>query len=133
MKDYEVVGYLMLNTPAISSITTNIYHGLSPKGLDYPVITYFQMSGGGKNFGLSSKIFSITVRAVEAADARNLADEIINLFGGSAGTGIYGTIDTFTVSESQVVRDNGLIPEPEAGCYMVSIDVRLVFASDQSV
>jgi len=131
MKDYEVIGYLMLNTTAISSITTNIYHGMSPKGLDYPVVTYFQMSGGRK-YGLSSKVFSITARAVEASSARDLGDKIIDLFGGSVGTGIFGTVSSFTISESSVVRDNGLISEPEAGCFMVPIDVRLVFAASES-
>jgi len=133
MRDYEAIGFMLLNCTSISSITSNIYHGLTPKGLDFPVITYFQMSGGGLRNGISSKIFSITARAETASETRNLGDEIVELFGGTSGTGIYGTSSSFSIARCSVVRDGGLIPDPSAGCFASPIDVRLVFTeSDDS-
>ena len=130
MRDYEAVGFLLLNCTSITSITSNIKHGLQPKGVEFPTITYYQMPGVGRNRGIESKIFSITARSEDPGEARKLGEKIVDLFGGSSGTGVYGTCSSFTIARASIVRYNGLIPDPSGGCFAVPIDIRLVFTVD---
>lgn len=127
MQDYEAIGNLLCSSSSISSITSNIFHGLRPTYADLPAITYYQMPSGSRSYGIESKIFSITARAKDPGTTRKLGDKIIDLFSGSSGTGVYGTSSTFTIARASVIRDNGIIPDPNGGCYATPIDIRFVY------
>ena len=73
-------------------------------------------------------IYSVNCRAANAATARDLADEVSKLFGGTSGTGSIGVTTAFTVERMSVVRDTGIIPETD--CFNAPVDVLLVYTAD---
>lgn len=133
MVDHQFIGYTLLQTTAVTAITsTRVYHGLRPQSSSLsslPCINFYQMSGGGKKNGSKSVTFSINCRAVDPAAARSLAEIVSDTFGGPSGTGVYGSASSFTVARSSVVRDGGLIPEVESGCFNAPIDVMIVYTT----
>jgi len=133
MVDHQFIGYTLLQTTAITAITsTRIYHGLRPQSSSIsslPCINFFQMSGGGKDNGIKSATFSINCRAVDPAAARSLSGAVADVFGGSFGTGVYGESSSFSVARSSVVRDGGLLPEIESGCFNAPVDVMIVYTT----
>ena len=134
MKDYQFIGHALLQTSAITAIAgTRVYHGNRPQSSSsssMPAINYYQVSGGTRDNGIESKVFSINCRATDPAVARSLGDKVIDLFDGSYGTGVFGNSSSFTVARSSVIRDNGLIPEFMSDAYAVPIDVLIVYTVD---
>ena len=133
MKDYQFIGYLMNQCTAITNIcSTRIYHGVAPQTSSLssllPFITYYQLPGGARSNGLCHPIYSINCRASNAATARDLADEVSKLFGGTCGTGCIGIASTFVAERMSVVRDTGIIPETD--CFNAPVDVLLVYSVD---
>lgn len=130
MKPHQVIGYSLLNTTSITSLTTTerIRHGLRPIGTDVPSINYYEIGGGIRSFGIESVVYSINCRDITPAGARNLARLVLDLFSGSCGTGVYGYENSsFEISRASLVNDGGLIPEPEDGIYNAPVDVRIVY------
>lgn len=134
MRDYQFIGYLLNSTTAISSITsTRIYHGDRPENTklsDMPCINYYQLPGGSRISGMESRTFSINCRASDPAVARRLGDLVIDLFGGTSGTGTFGYASSFTAARASIVRDNGLLSEQSAKDFLVPIDVLIVYSVD---
>ena len=130
MKPYQVLGYAMLQTTAITAITsTRVYHGLRPQGTDVPCINYFELPGT-RRFGVETQPYSINCRAATAAAARDLARHVVDLFAGEDGTGIYGTQSTFTILRGSLSQDQGLIPEPEDSIFNAPVDITIVYGVD---
>ena len=128
MKPYQAVGYTMLQTSAITAIVSQrVYHGLRPEGTVVPAINYYEVGGGIRVHGIEATSFSINCRASTAGAARNLARLVLNLFTGSSGTGIYGSMNGFDISRASLNNDNGLIPEPDNGIFNAPVDVTIVY------
>ena len=129
MKPHEAVGYSMLQTTAITAITsTRIYHGLRPDGTTTPCINFYALPGR-RRWGIESTGFSINCRAEDPATASNLARKVSDLFGGTSGTGIYGSQSSFTVMRAWVEQEQGLIPETDDRLYNAPVDIVVVNAT----
>jgi hypothetical protein len=128
MKEYQLIGYSLFQTTAITAIVGNkIYHGLRPDGTATPCINYFELNNT-RNYGIESVTYAVNCRAGTSQQARELAREVKDLFGGADGLGIYGIQSSFTVMRSSVVNDAGLVPEPEDDIFNAPIDVQIVYA-----
>lgn len=134
MKDYQFVGHALLQTSAITALTsTRVYHGDRPTSSAFsslPAITYYQLSGGARGNGIESKVFTINCYASDPAVARNLGDKVIDLFAGSSGTGVYGNSSSFTIARASVERDYGLMVDSKTDNFTVPIDVLIVYTVD---
>jgi hypothetical protein len=71
--------------------------------------------------------FSINCRAGSAAQARDLARVVMDVFAGTEGRGVYGTANTFEVGRSSLANDDGVIPEPDDRTFNAPIEVTLVY------
>lgn len=129
MKPHQAIGYMMLNTSAITAVTsTRIYHGLRPVGTVMPCINYYELGGGSRGKGFESIIYSINCRASTASASRDLARLVENLFSASNGMGIDSIVNnSFEISRSSFSNDGGLIPETEDGIFNSPIDIRVVY------
>lgn len=134
MRDYQFIGATLLGSSSITAlVSTKVYHGLrygASALSSMPCINYYNLPSKGRFSGMESKTFSIHCRAADPAVARQLGDLVVDLFGGTNGSGTYGNTTTFTVARASIIRDNGLIPEGEAGSYCVPIDVLIVYSVD---
>lgn len=130
MKPYQALGWWLLNTTAITAITsTRVYHGLRPQGNNtLPCINYYELGAGWVSGGIESQPFSVNCRAATPAAARDLAEEVKNTLIGTSRTGIYGTGNGFDIARSSLQTDQGLIPEQEGDLYNAPIDVTLVYS-----
>lgn len=134
MVSSQAVGFMILNTSAITAIcSTRVYHGMRPQSSalsSMPCINYYSMTGNRTN-GIESIPYSINCRAVTAETAISLASKVVDLFCGSSGTGIYGDTGTagnpFSVARASLRNIGGLIPEPDSSCYLVDVDVLIVY------
>lgn len=130
MKQYQAIGYMLLNTSAITSITsTRIDHGRRPAGKDVPCINYYELGGASRFNSIETQTFSINCRAETAAEARDLARVVMDLFIGEDSTGTYGTQDGFDISRASLVNDNGLISEPGDKIFNAPIDIKITYPS----
>lgn len=128
MKPYQAIGWTLLNTSAIASITTTVNHGLRPVSTSVPSINYYELGGASRFNGMESQVYSINCRDDSAGGARDLARLVLDVFTGSSGTGIYGYQNsTFEVTRASLENDGGLIPEPEDNIYNAPIDIRIVY------
>ncbi len=133
MKPYQCIGWALINTSAISAITTRVNHGMRPSSSaasSLPAINFYELPGTRQN-GIVSTTFSINCRATTADIAMNLAEKVIDLFHGSSGTGTYGDFGTagnpFSVARASLKIQSGLIPEPDNNCYNAPVDVLIVY------
>ncbi len=130
MSPSELIGYTLNQASAVTTITsTRIYHGLRPVGTTVPSINYYQMGGALWKYGVEVPTFSVNCRAASAEAARDLARAVIGVFHGSAGTGMYGTMNGFDVARVSLRADQGLIPEPADGIYNAPVDILLAYHS----
>ena len=64
----------------------------------------------------------------------SLARAVADIFGGTSGTGMWGTSGTagnaFSVARSSVRNQMGLIPEPDSNCYNAPVDILIVYPLD---
>lgn len=131
MKAWQVIGWTLLQTTAITSIvsaSTSVSYGLRPIGSTLPAINYYEVGGMSRVSGLGVQRYSINCRATSASTARTLGDLVIDLFAGTSGTGVYGVQNnTFEISRASLENDGGLIPEPDNNCYNVPIDIQIVY------
>lgn len=127
MKPYQFIGYTLNQTSAITAITsTRITHGNRPIGEVLPAINYYKI-GGERLKGIDRDIFSINCRSESSAEASDLARLVIELFQGSSGTGIYGTMNGFDVGRISLQNIGGLISEPDSDCYNAPVDVAIIY------
>ena len=73
MKPYQCIGWTLLNTTAVTNITTTITHGLRPVGTSVPSINYYEVGGNNRLNGIESQVYSINCRHTTPAGARDLA------------------------------------------------------------
>ena len=127
MKPAQFIGYTLLNASAITNITsTRINNGTRPNGEIVPCINYFQISGN-RFYGMENALYSINCRANDPIQARDIAREVVSLFAGTSGQGVYGTQNGFTVSRASLSNDAGLIPEPDDDIYNAPVDILIVY------
>lgn len=132
MKEYQLVGYALNQTSAITDIvSTRIYHGLRPEGTIVPCINYYEVGSVTRISGIETAPYSINCRASSPNQARDLARLVVDLFHGTSGTGIQGTFNGFSVARASLRNDNGLIPEPDDRIYNAPVDIQIVYTSDE--
>jgi hypothetical protein len=60
-----------------------------------------------------------------------LAEEVVETFNGSTGSGVYGLSgsagSTFDMVRASLRNSQGLIPEPESDCYNAPVDILLIY------
>jgi len=128
MKPYQLIGYSLLQTTAVTAIVgTKVYHGLRPGGTATPCINYFELNNT-RFAGMENATYTINCRANTSQQARDLAREVKTLFGGADGLGVYGEQNGFSVGRASVVNDAGLVPEPEDNIFNAPVDVQIVYA-----
>lgn len=129
MTPHELVGYSLLQTTAITAIcSTRVYHGLRPVGTTTPAINFYALPGN-RRWGIEANHFSVNCRAADPAVAMELAREVVTLFGGTSGTGIYGEQTGFTVMRAWIENEQGLIPETEDEIFNAPVDIVVVNAT----
>ena len=128
MKPFELIGYSLFQTSAITAIVSNrIYHGLRPGRTIAPCINYFELNN--RRFaGIETATYSINCRATTSQQARDLARLVKNLFGGADGLGVHGVQNGFSVGRASIANDAGLVPEPEDNIFNAPVDVQIVYA-----
>ena len=128
MKPYDYIGYRLSQSTAVSAIVgTRVNHGNRPSGTVTPCINYYEVFGN-RFYGMESPTFSINCRSTDPGQARDLAREVVTLFAGDSGQGVYGVEYGFTIARASLVNDNGIIPEPTDNIYNAPVDVQIVYA-----
>ena len=127
MDIYEAIGYKMLNTSALTVLTsTRIYHGMRPAG-SAPCINYYEVGYSPLHRGvLETPRYQISCRASTPKVAQQIAREVSVLFQNFFGTIDAGSGETFAI-QSATVEGKLLIPEPDTNLYHVPVDVRFVY------
>lgn len=132
MTPSQCVGYALNQTSSITAIvSTRIYHGLRPVASITPCINYFQMGGGTRQYGTDRAVFTINCRAATANTALELARLVTDVFHGTSGTGIHGTLSSFTIIQAAVLQSQGLIPETEDQIYNAPVDIQIVYPTQR--
>ena len=134
MTPYEMVGYEMINTSAVTNIVgaTGITHGLRPRNDDTPNINYYAVGGGLRFNGIERQTVSISCRADTPGAARDLNRVVTTVFAGAQGTGVAGTINGFDLRLGTLQADQGLIPEEKVDgktVYNAPVDIQIVYAA----
>ena len=137
MTPYEVIGWSLLNTTAVTAIvgtstSRTVTHGLRPRNSDVPCINYFELGGGSRFSGYERQPYSINCRAATPAAAMDLARVVTTVFAGSAGTGIYGRLNGFNIERGSLIQKQGLIPEDKVdgvSIYNAPVDITIVYPS----
>ena len=132
MTPYEFVGWTLNNTTAVTAITsTRIYHGLRAQNTALPAINYQELGAGSRWYGYERQPYTILCRATTPAGAQDLKRVVTTAMAGSAGTGIHGRNNGFTLDLGTLIADQGLIPEELVDSntvYNAPIDVQLIYA-----
>jgi hypothetical protein len=127
MTPSQAVGYALNQTTTITAlVSTRINFGNRPDGTITPCINFFEMPGGYKRNGLNYLTYSINCRAVTAETAMQVANLVDTLFNGSAGTGVYGSWNTFGIARASTRQRQGLIYESGENIYNAPVDVFIV-------
>ena len=130
MKPYQAIGYMLINSTAISAIvSTRVSHGLRPAGTKTPCINYYELGGTSRFNGIERANYSINCRASTPAAARNLARLVVDLFAGASSTGTYGMQNGFEITRASLQNDNGLIPEPGDEIFNAPVDITIIYPS----
>ena len=133
MKPYQLIGWTLENTTAVTAIVgtglTTIWHGLRPKTQSLPSINYFRLGGGVRHNGWESIVYTINCRSATAGDTEDLARAVMDAFIGTSSTSMQGINNGFAVTLSTLANDNGLIPEPEDDTFNNPVDIRIVYPS----
>jgi hypothetical protein len=131
MKSYELIGYSLAQTSAITAIVgTRIYHGNRLEGSAYPAINYFSV-GNRPQHGIISKVYSINCRAESVSVSENLAMLVARLFDGDSFNGTYGLMNGFNVSRASLNANLQTISEPGDMVFNTPVDIRIVFHSNE--
>jgi hypothetical protein len=131
----QLIGYSLAQTSAITAIvSTRIFAGnrisLGTAGtVILPAINYFDLPGGTRQNGIESVTYTINNRAKDKATADLLARLEVDLFHGTASTGIYGTVNNFSVARAGLKNLQGSIFESAEQCYNCPVDIQLIYAS----
>lgn len=122
----QMIGYTLKQSTALSVITsTRIYHGMRPESTVTPCVNYFRSSGGSRVSGFDRVVFSLNCRASTAILALSMAKIITDIFQGSSGRGMYGSINGFEVTRSMTGTDQGLVFEDTDKIYNAPVDVQI--------
>lgn len=132
MKPYQLIGYVLNQTTAITSIvgsgsSARIYHGLRPQATATPCINYFELGPGRREFGFENKVYTINCRSTTPGEASDLASLVVTAFAGAEGLGTYGLWNGFDVTRAALRQNQGLIPETEEGVYNAPVDIQIVY------
>ena len=125
----QAIGYTLLNTSALTTITsTRVYHGMRPDSTTTPCVNFFRMPGGSRKDGMDRRVYSINCRAVTANTAIDMAKIVIDTFHGTSGRGVKGDVaSSFSVISASLQQDGGLIFEDADNLYNAPVDIQVVY------
>lgn len=135
MTPSQAIGYALNQTSAITAIVgTRIFAGnrisAGTSGtIILPAINYFDLPGGIRKNGIESVTYSINCRAKDKATADQLSRLVVDLFHGTASTGIYGTMGTFSIDRASLRNLQGSIYEETEQVYNCPVDIQFIYAS----
>ena len=129
MTPHEFIGYTLLNTAAVTALTSIISHGKRPSQTGTPCVNFYEVDSTELN-GMGTTRFSMNCRDKSPSGAMALAKVVIQTFNGSSGTGIRGTNNGFDVASSFLESQPGLTPEPEDELYNAPVDVLITYDLD---
>lgn len=135
MTPSQAIGYSLNQTTVITAIVgTRIFAGNRISAgtagtIILPAINYFDLPGGTRNNGIESVTYSINCRAKDKATADQLARLVTDLFHGTASTGIYGTMNNFSVARASLKNLQGSVYESAEQCYNCPVDIQFIYAS----
>lgn len=135
MTPSQAIGYALNQTSAITAIVgTRIFAGNRISAgtagtIILPAINYFDLPGGIRKNGIESVTYSINCRAKDKATADQLSRLVVDLFHGTASTGIYGTMSTFSIDRASLRNLQGSIYEETEQVYNCPVDIQFIYAS----
>jgi hypothetical protein len=139
MTPSQAIGYALNQTSAITAIVGNrIFAGNristgTAGTIILPAINYFDLPGGIRKNGIESVTYSINCRAKDKTTADQLSRLVVDLFHGTASTGIYGTMNNFNVARASLRNLQGGIFEASfqitEQVYNCSVDIQFVYES----
>lgn len=129
MNILQLIGYSLLNTSAITALTTHIKHGSLLEEAKYPAINFYGVPTY-KN-GLGNGVFTLNHRAYDEETALQMAKETQKLFTGSSFTSVYGVMNGFNVQSISQSGDVLLNYEESGKIWNAIVNLRFVFFSSE--
>jgi len=127
MTPAQMVGWSLNQATAITAIvSTRIYHGKRPDASITPCINYFEMTTKRKN-GFESATYSFNCRASTVGTAIQIARLVDDLFNGTSGTGIYGSMNGFEISRASEVQMQSAIYETTENIWNAPVDILFIY------
>jgi hypothetical protein len=132
MRDYEAIGWILLNSTEISQYTTNVFHGAIPQTEStLPVINYFMVSRPNIADGSGERPrYQISARSNDPGEVMNIAHEIHSVFNKTQGT-----FNGFDI-QNTYYEDSRFITEPgdQGGDYIYHIptDIYITYVNTTS-
>ena len=98
---YEMMDWVLRNTTASSALVgARIFHSMAGKGSTFPNLAFFEVGGPQGFTGMERQDYQISCRDKTIAGALDLARVVTEIFNGSASTGIYGFVDSFSIGRA---------------------------------
>lgn len=131
MKAYQSIGYVLLNTTAVTAIVGagtagRVYHGDRANSTILPCINYYELTNS-RLWGMGNTVYTINCRGSTASEARNLAEIVITTFAGADGLGQQATFNGFDFGRISLQSDNGTISESDGKSFNCPIDIRIIY------
>jgi|ETNvirnome_2_300_1030623.scaffolds.fasta_scaffold00129_26 hypothetical protein len=130
-KPYEMMDSLLRNTTASSAIVgARIWHALRPKGPTTPNLTFFELGIPRGFTGMEQQDYQISCRDKTVAGALDLARVVVEIFNGSASTGINGFVNSFSIGRAfQSDSTPPVLPEPHGSAYNAPVAITVIYPS----
>jgi len=132
MTAIQFVGYTMINTTSISSITTanRITSGMRPASSAasaLPAINYYKISGG--RYGIKNITVTINCRAITEIASENLQSLVLDTFVGSDGLGKYADVTGFSAYRISLVKEHQTMIESDSTpvVYNSPVDISIIY------
>jgi len=129
-KPHEAIMWALKNNSAVKRMSgKRIFHSLRPKIPTLPNIAFFEIGGPLRQTGMENQEYTISCRAETFDKAMDLARVVVDLFHGTASTGIFGTVNEFDISRAFQSAPPALIPEAKGSVYNVPVAITIVYPS----
>jgi hypothetical protein len=134
MTPSQFIGYCLLNSSAITAlVSSRVSNLVNPRASQFASspssINYYLVSPGSESNGIGSKTFTINCRHTDPFQAENLEREVVKLFNGVSGTGVYGNMNGFD-GRTSLLSEAGNIHEDDTGYNNCPVDILLVYTLD---
>jgi hypothetical protein len=131
LRDFEAIGWILLNSTEISQHTTRVFHGAVPQTEStLPAINYFLISRPNIADGHGERPrYQISVRTDDPAEAMNIAHEVHSVFNKTQGA-----FNGFDIQNSYFDSSRLLIESGTTGDYIyhVPTDIFITYINSTS-